>query len=122
MSSALIQRVKDGDKPRLVREPVPVPQPGAHELLVKVSHAGQNPTDGEIVPPSRPSLRYQHFEKSNHLIAMRSATVQCSAATLSARWKDWAERLRGPTKATRLLGSSGAVRPLDVTPRALSKG
>lgn len=45
MSSALIQRVKDGDKPRLVREPVPIPQPGPHEVLVKVSHVGQNPTD-----------------------------------------------------------------------------
>lgn len=45
MSSTLVQRVKDGDQPRLIREPTPVPQPGPHELLVKVSHVGQNPTD-----------------------------------------------------------------------------
>ncbi|KAG8157349.1 hypothetical protein KVR01_012733 [Diaporthe batatas] len=45
MSSALVQRVKDGDKPILTREPAPVPQPGPHELLIKVSHVAQNPTD-----------------------------------------------------------------------------
>ncbi|KAH7129754.1 putative alcohol dehydrogenase [Dactylonectria estremocensis] len=44
-AEALVVRV-DGDKlPTLVKELVPVPTPGEHQVLVKVSHVAQNPTD-----------------------------------------------------------------------------
>lgn len=49
MSSAIVQRVPDGEQPKLIRDSIPVPQPGPHNLLVKVSHIGQNPTDGEPI-------------------------------------------------------------------------
>lgn len=29
------------------QEQIPVPTPGEHQLLVKVSHTAQNPTDGK---------------------------------------------------------------------------
>lgn len=49
MSSALVQRVQDGEQPKLIRESAPLPQPGPHQLLVKVSHIGQNPTDSKNI-------------------------------------------------------------------------
>jgi hypothetical protein len=36
--------------PRLVKESLPTPKPGDHQLLVKVSHVAQNPTDGIVCP------------------------------------------------------------------------
>ncbi|KAH7390021.1 chaperonin 10-like protein [Pyrenochaeta sp. MPI-SDFR-AT-0127] len=42
---AQVQQTENGDVPRLVLKPIPVPRPAEHELLVKISHTGQNPTD-----------------------------------------------------------------------------
>ncbi|KAH6618425.1 hypothetical protein C7974DRAFT_30314 [Boeremia exigua] len=42
---ALVQRLGTKNTPRLVVEHISAPKPADHELLVKVSHAGQNPTD-----------------------------------------------------------------------------
>lgn len=33
---------------KLSKETIPVPTPGEHEVLVKVSHVAQNPTDGKL--------------------------------------------------------------------------
>ncbi|KAL2686837.1 hypothetical protein Neosp_004379 [[Neocosmospora] mangrovei] len=41
---ALVVRTS-GDNPILVKESLPTPKPGDHQLLVKVSHVAQNPTD-----------------------------------------------------------------------------
>ncbi|RMJ14715.1 hypothetical protein CDV36_005615 [Fusarium kuroshium] len=41
---ALVVKTSD-DTPRLVKESVPMPKPENHQLLVKVSHVAQNPTD-----------------------------------------------------------------------------
>lgn len=38
------------DTPTLVKESLPMPKPGDHQLLVKVSHVAQNPTDGTMFP------------------------------------------------------------------------
>lgn len=42
-ATALVTR--DG---KLSKEQVPLPEPGDHQLLIKVSHVAQNPTDGEL--------------------------------------------------------------------------
>ncbi|KAE8376088.1 putative zinc-binding dehydrogenase family oxidoreductase [Aspergillus bertholletiae] len=42
---SLVVRVPDGQSPKLVKEPIPVPSPGPGQVLVKVSHVAQNPTD-----------------------------------------------------------------------------
>lgn len=45
---ALVQRnTKDG-KPALAKERIQKPRPEAKQLLVKISHAAQNPTDGML--------------------------------------------------------------------------
>ncbi|KNG83460.1 alcohol dehydrogenase [Aspergillus nomiae NRRL 13137] len=44
-SSSLVVRVSEGQPPKLVRESIPVPSPGPGQVLVKVSHVAQNPTD-----------------------------------------------------------------------------
>lgn len=46
---AQVQRLGNENTPHLVVEHIPVPKPANHEVLVKVSHAGQNPTDGELI-------------------------------------------------------------------------
>lgn len=51
-SHALVQRTIDGAR-ELVLENVPAPRPASHELLVKVSHVAQNPTDGELLSTHR---------------------------------------------------------------------
>lgn len=45
---ALVVRVGNSNTPTLVKEQVPVPTPGEHQVLVKVSCVAQNPTDSEI--------------------------------------------------------------------------
>ncbi|OAL03233.1 GroES-like protein [Phaeosphaeriaceae sp. SRC1lsM3a] len=42
---AQVQRLGTENTPHLVVEHIPVPKPANHEVLVKVAHAGQNPTD-----------------------------------------------------------------------------
>ncbi|KAH7203021.1 chaperonin 10-like protein [Fusarium oxysporum] len=44
-AQALVVRVDSNNTPKLVKEPITVPKPGKHQLLVKVSHVAQNPTD-----------------------------------------------------------------------------
>ncbi|CAH0043165.1 unnamed protein product [Clonostachys rhizophaga] len=44
-SQALVVRLDSNGTPKLAEELVPVPKPGSHQLLVKVSHVAQNPTD-----------------------------------------------------------------------------
>ncbi|GAB1202815.1 hypothetical protein APSETT445_001437 [Aspergillus pseudonomiae] len=44
-SSSLVVRVSEGQSPKLVRESIPVPSPGPGQVLIKVSHVAQNPTD-----------------------------------------------------------------------------
>lgn len=44
-----------GDGPAtLERRSITVPEPSENQLLVKVTHAAQNPTDSEIRPPVPP--------------------------------------------------------------------
>lgn len=47
-AEALVVRVDNNNTPKLSKESVLVPKPGKHQLLVKVSHAAQNPTDGKV--------------------------------------------------------------------------
>ncbi|PGH27450.1 hypothetical protein AJ80_00929 [Polytolypa hystricis UAMH7299] len=42
---ALVVRVTDGRPPKLSNESIPIPTPAANQVLVKISHAAQNPTD-----------------------------------------------------------------------------
>lgn len=46
---ALVVRLDSDSTPILTKEPVPVARPGSHQLLVKVSHVAQNPTDGKPI-------------------------------------------------------------------------
>lgn len=55
-AQALVVRVDSNNTTKLVKEPITVPKPAKHQLLVKVSHVAQNPTDGEqvrlVLPPN----------------------------------------------------------------------
>jgi NADPH:quinone reductase-like Zn-dependent oxidoreductase len=51
-AEALVVRVDSNNTPKLVKDVLPVPKPGPRQLLVKVSHVAQNPTDGEAQPPT----------------------------------------------------------------------
>jgi NADPH:quinone reductase-like Zn-dependent oxidoreductase len=42
--TALVQRNVNG-KPTFAKEQISKPRPEAHQLLVKISHVAQNPTD-----------------------------------------------------------------------------
>ncbi|KAE8416814.1 putative zinc-binding dehydrogenase family oxidoreductase [Aspergillus pseudocaelatus] len=44
-SLSLVVRVPEGQSPKLVKESIPAPSPGPGQVLVKVSHVAQNPTD-----------------------------------------------------------------------------
>lgn len=46
VGKALVVRLYGEDAPSLVQEELPLPEPGPNQLLVKVSRAAQNPTDG----------------------------------------------------------------------------
>ncbi|KAB8218496.1 chaperonin 10-like protein [Aspergillus novoparasiticus] len=43
--SSLVVRTAEGQSPKLVKESIPVASPGPGQVLVKVSHVAQNPTD-----------------------------------------------------------------------------
>ena len=49
-ATALVQRNINGN-PAFTKEQVPKPVPEAHQLLVKISHVAQNPTDGRYMKP-----------------------------------------------------------------------
>jgi hypothetical protein len=36
-----------GDAPTLTKQQIPKPRPAAHQMLVKISHVAQNPTDSK---------------------------------------------------------------------------
>ncbi|PYI09801.1 putative zinc-binding dehydrogenase family oxidoreductase [Aspergillus sclerotiicarbonarius CBS 121057] len=44
-NTALVVRVADGQPPKLSKESIPKPSPAANQVLVKLSHVAQNPTD-----------------------------------------------------------------------------
>ncbi|KAL4899409.1 hypothetical protein BDW74DRAFT_189398 [Aspergillus multicolor] len=44
-NTALVVRVPDGQSPILSKETIAIPRPAANQVLVKISHAAQNPTD-----------------------------------------------------------------------------
>ncbi|KAL3459481.1 putative zinc-binding dehydrogenase family oxidoreductase [Aspergillus heterothallicus] len=44
-NTALVVRVAEGQSPRLSKEEIPLPRPAANQVLVKLSHVAQNPTD-----------------------------------------------------------------------------
>ncbi|KAL4911711.1 chaperonin 10-like protein [Aspergillus aurantiobrunneus] len=44
-NTALVVRVAGGQSPKLSKETISVPRPAAHQVLVKLSHVAQNPTD-----------------------------------------------------------------------------
>lgn len=48
MNIALVVDTVDG-KPGLFKECIPAPTPGPNQVLVKVSHVAQNPTDGRFI-------------------------------------------------------------------------
>ncbi|KAL4747506.1 hypothetical protein BDW72DRAFT_206398 [Aspergillus terricola var. indicus] len=45
INTALVVRVADGQSPKLSKENIDIPRPAENQVLVKVSHAAQNPTD-----------------------------------------------------------------------------
>lgn len=59
--TALVVRVDDGQPPRLSKENIPIPLPAANQVLVKISHAAQNPTDGVSCTGSPDGLTLAHI-------------------------------------------------------------
>ena len=51
MNIALVVHTVDDGKPHLFKECIPPPTPGPNQVLVKVSHVAQNPTDGGFIAP-----------------------------------------------------------------------
>lgn len=50
-NTAVIVRVPDGQSPKLSKENIQIPSPESNQVLVKISHVAQNPTDGLHSPP-----------------------------------------------------------------------
>ncbi|ODM14869.1 hypothetical protein SI65_09621 [Aspergillus cristatus] len=44
-NAAVIVRVPDGQSPKLSKENIQIPSPESNQVLVKISHVAQNPTD-----------------------------------------------------------------------------
>lgn len=66
----------------LSKQSIPIPAPAANQLLVKVSHVAQNPTDSKSNSIFGFHLLIDH--QYNLSTAMSSATMLCSAVTLLA--------------------------------------
>ena len=81
---AQVQRLGTENTPRLFVEHIPLPKPASHELLVKVSHAGQNPTDGKSLACIAGRQSPSNWSQCNLSIPMLSGTEQFWAVTLSA--------------------------------------
>lgn len=45
-NTSLVVRAPAGESPKLVLEDLPRPSPSKGQVLVKLSHVAQNPTDG----------------------------------------------------------------------------
>lgn len=45
--TALVNRGSAEQSPRLSKEEIDLPVPVGHQILVKISHVAQNPTDGK---------------------------------------------------------------------------
>jgi len=50
-NTAIIVRVPVGQFPKLSRENIQIPSPESNQVLVKISHVAQNPTDGVYFLP-----------------------------------------------------------------------
>jgi hypothetical protein len=82
----------NGHEPTLVIESVLVPRPAAHEVLVKVSHVGQNPTDGEFCNmDGRPRRAESDTLQCSPLIPMPLVKVRFWDATLLVPSSTWAK-------------------------------
>lgn len=44
---AVVVRGSDKSSVRLSNEEIPIPSPAEHQVLIKISHVAQNPTDGK---------------------------------------------------------------------------
>ena len=85
--TALVVRVDDGQPPRLSKENIPTPSPAANQVLVKISHAAQNPTDGMPCNDSPDGLTIAHVFQYNPLMETRLAAELSLDATLSGRYE-----------------------------------
>ena len=83
-NTALVVRVDDS-QPRLSKENIAIPSPAANQVLVKVSHAAQNPTDGMSCNGSPDGLTLAHGSQCNPSMEMRLAAELSLVATLSER-------------------------------------
>ena len=45
---ALVVHQEGDAAPKLVKQSIPIPTPGDNQLLVRVTHVAQNPTDGTL--------------------------------------------------------------------------
>lgn len=89
---AQVQRLGTENTPRLVVEHIPAPKPADHELLVKVSYAGQNPTDGRSLAYVAGRRSPSDWSQCNLSIPMLLGMKQSWAVTLSAPSRTLAER------------------------------
>lgn len=69
--TSLIVRVPEGKSPKLAQEQLPLPRPGAGQVLVKVSHVAQNPTDGMLY------ITYSSALPGEAVIDVLCIPVQC---------------------------------------------
>jgi NADPH:quinone reductase-like Zn-dependent oxidoreductase len=55
-AEALVVKTNGSAASTLERRSVPVPSPGEHQVLVRISYVAQNPTDGTVPPDLSPYL------------------------------------------------------------------
>lgn len=89
-NTAILVRVEHGQSPRLSKENIAISSPAANQVLVKVSHVAQNPTDGMPCNESRNGLIPAHALQYNHLMETLLATKLSLDVILSEKWLSWA--------------------------------
>lgn len=60
-NTAVVVRVPDGQSPKLSKEDIRIPSPESNQVLVKISHVAQNPTDG-MHSPQNPENIIRNWE------------------------------------------------------------
>jgi NADPH:quinone reductase-like Zn-dependent oxidoreductase len=84
ITTALVVRMADSQSPKLSKENIDIPRPAENQVLIKISHAAQSPTDS-MFQSSHDCCLLMMPVQDNPLTAERSVTAPFLGATIWAR-------------------------------------